>query len=198
MGHTYGYVRPSRQRIAGEAGSDSELQTLQLRGAGGAPEASSQAGLWTSGDGASAPAGESQPAGDRPLIQSLGQYRGPLPEGGTERLMPVPFAYRRLGARDKSLTVAKTSYHEQVATSPMKPHQDASRSGNLPMAGEMPRIDGSQGQLITLARRLARWPEGSPGPAAPAAAAGSPPGGAPGALADQSRQAMRTRHSLPW
>ena len=48
--------------------------------------------------------------------------------------MSVPFAYRRLGARDKSLTVAKTSYHEQVAPLPMKPHQEASRSGNLTMA----------------------------------------------------------------
>ena len=38
MGHTYGYVRTSRQRIAAEAGSDPESQALQLRGAAGAPE----------------------------------------------------------------------------------------------------------------------------------------------------------------
>ena len=38
MENTYGYIRTSRQRIAGEAGSDPEAQALQLRGAGGAPE----------------------------------------------------------------------------------------------------------------------------------------------------------------
>ena len=34
MENTYGYIRTSRQRIAGEAGSDPEAQTLQIRGAG--------------------------------------------------------------------------------------------------------------------------------------------------------------------
>ena len=34
MENTYGYIRTSRQRIAGEAGSDPEAQALQLRGAG--------------------------------------------------------------------------------------------------------------------------------------------------------------------
>ena len=34
MGHACGYIRTSRQRIAGEAGSDPEAQALQLRGAG--------------------------------------------------------------------------------------------------------------------------------------------------------------------
>ena len=38
MGNTYGYIRTSRQRIAGEAGSDPEAQALQLRGAGVALE----------------------------------------------------------------------------------------------------------------------------------------------------------------
>ena len=33
MENTYGYNRPSRQRIAGEAGSNPEAQALQLRGA---------------------------------------------------------------------------------------------------------------------------------------------------------------------
>ena len=36
MENTYGYIRTSRQRIAGEAGSDPEAQALQLRGAGAA------------------------------------------------------------------------------------------------------------------------------------------------------------------
>ena len=34
MENTYGYIRTSRQRIAGEAGSDPEAPALQLRGAG--------------------------------------------------------------------------------------------------------------------------------------------------------------------
>ena len=34
MENTYGYIRTSRQRIAGEAGSDPEAQALQLRSAG--------------------------------------------------------------------------------------------------------------------------------------------------------------------
>ena len=38
MENTYGYIRTSRQRIAGEAGSDPAAQALQLRGAGVAPE----------------------------------------------------------------------------------------------------------------------------------------------------------------
>ena len=38
MGDTYGYIRTSWQRIAGEAGSDPESQALQLRRAGVAPE----------------------------------------------------------------------------------------------------------------------------------------------------------------
>ena len=38
MENTYGYIRTSRQRIAGEAGSDPEAQALQLRGAGVALE----------------------------------------------------------------------------------------------------------------------------------------------------------------
>ena len=38
MENTYGYIRTSRQRIAGEAGSDPEAQAHQLRGAGVAPE----------------------------------------------------------------------------------------------------------------------------------------------------------------
>ena len=38
MENTYGYIRTSRQRIAGEAGSDPEAQALQLRGVGVAPE----------------------------------------------------------------------------------------------------------------------------------------------------------------
>ena len=38
MENTYGYIRTSRQRIAGEAGSDPEAPALQLRGAGVAPE----------------------------------------------------------------------------------------------------------------------------------------------------------------
>ena len=37
MENTYGYIRTSRQRIAGEAGSDPEAQALQLRSAGVAP-----------------------------------------------------------------------------------------------------------------------------------------------------------------
>ena len=38
MENTYGYIRTSRQRIAGEAGGDPEAQAHQLRGAGVAPE----------------------------------------------------------------------------------------------------------------------------------------------------------------
>ena len=38
MENTYGYIRTSRQRIAGEAGSAPEAQAHQLRGAGVAPE----------------------------------------------------------------------------------------------------------------------------------------------------------------
>ena len=34
MENTYGYIITSRQRIAGETGSDPEVQVLQLRGAG--------------------------------------------------------------------------------------------------------------------------------------------------------------------
>ena len=34
MENTYGYIRTSRQRLAGDAGSDPEAQGLQLRGAG--------------------------------------------------------------------------------------------------------------------------------------------------------------------
>ena len=38
MENTYGYIRTSRQRIAGDASSDPEAQALQRRGAGVAPE----------------------------------------------------------------------------------------------------------------------------------------------------------------
>ena len=38
MENTCGYIRTSRQRIAGEAGSDPEAQAHQLCGAGVAPE----------------------------------------------------------------------------------------------------------------------------------------------------------------
>ena len=38
MGHTYGFIRTSRQRIAGEAGSDPESLPLQLRRPGVGPE----------------------------------------------------------------------------------------------------------------------------------------------------------------
>ena len=38
MENTYGYIRTSRQRIAGEAGSDPESPAMQFSGAGVAPE----------------------------------------------------------------------------------------------------------------------------------------------------------------